>query len=176
VGTDLSAGPATTGTIPVVLCGGEAASGLAEMLHQFLEQTLAGSPRKARRARRLCGEAVFRAAEDEHVCVRIRFAGDRIELSDGSAFGPRDPLITADFLSLAHLTSGQESPFRLLAARRLRARFSPLDVPFLLGVLRLMRIGPATAAAKRRRWGRRLWLLAAAVGGGALYWYVTAAP
>jgi hypothetical protein len=176
VGAHLSVGAATARPIPVVLRDGEEASGLAEILQQLLEQTLAESPRKARRARRLSGEAVFRAAEDEHVCVRIRFAGDRIELSDGSAYGPRDALITADFLSIAHLTSGRETPFRLLAARRLRARFSPRDVPFLLGMLRLMRIGPVTGAARRRRWGRRLWPLAAAAGAGALYWYVTAAP
>lgn len=166
-----------TDTIPVVLHGGEAATGLAEMLHQLLEQTLAASPRNVHRARRLSGEAVFRSAEDEAVAVRIRFAGNRIELSDGAVRGPRDALITADFLSIAHLTSGQEHPLRLLAARRLRARVSPLDVPFLLGLLRLLQSGPPTRPAARRVWVRRLWpAVVLAAGSGALYWYLTATP
>ena len=58
------------------------ASGLAYMLHQFIEQTLDASPDKRRLARKLRGEAIFRAAEDEAIQVRIRFCGDRIELSD----------------------------------------------------------------------------------------------
>ena len=55
----------SNGVMPVMLAGGEEASGLADMLHQFIEQTLADSPRKVRQARRLAGHAVFRAAEDE---------------------------------------------------------------------------------------------------------------
>ena len=157
--------------MPVVLTGGEEASGLADMLHQFLEQTLAESPRKVRQARRLSGHAVFRSAEDEELSVCITFAGDRIELRDGAATALTAPSITADFLTIAHLTAGQESPFRLLAQRKLRARFALRDVPFLFAMLRFMRIEPA-AAAGRARWMPWLWPLAAAVAAGALYWYV----
>ena len=165
----LGTGPAPSGVIPVQLVGGEAASGLADMLHQFIEQTLAASPRKVRQAQRLSGHAVFRSAEDEELCVRIAFAGDRIELRDGGTPDAADAMITADFLTIAHLTSGQEGPFRLLARRKLKVRFSVLQVPFLLGMLRFMQIdtGPTP--------GRWLWPVAAAVAGGALYWYVTAA-
>jgi hypothetical protein len=176
VGSDLSAAE-TTDTIPVVLDGGEEPSGLAEILHQFLEQTLAASPRKVGQARRLSGAAVFRSTEDEDVAVRIRFAGDRIELRDGGSPDPRDPMITADFLTIAHLTSGQGNPFRLLAQRKLRARFSLVDVPFLLGVLRLMRTRPATQREERPSPLGWLWPLAlAAVIGGALYWRFAGAP
>jgi hypothetical protein len=171
VGPDLTDTP-PPGPIPVVLDGAEEASGLAEMVQQFLEQVLAESPRKARRARRLSGAAVLRSAEDEDVAVRIRFAGDRIELSDGAAIGSRDATITADFLTIAHLTSGQESPFRLLADRRLRARFALTDVPFLLGVLSLMRSRPAARAEERKRRRRLLWLaVPAAAGAGVLCWW-----
>src|SRR5512140_1818820 len=107
--------------MPVQLVGGDNVSGLADMLHQFLEQTLAASPRKVRQARRLAGHAVFRAAEDEALCVGITFSGERIELRDGGTPCARDAMITADFLTIAHLTSGQESPFRLLARRNYAA-------------------------------------------------------
>lgn len=161
----------SSGTIPVVLKGAEEASGLAEMVQQFLEQVLAESPRKARRARRLSGAAVLRSAEED-VAVRIHFAGDRIELSDGAPIDSRDATITADFLTMAHLTSGQESLFRLLTDRRLRARFALTDVPFLLGVLSLMRSRPAVRAEERRRRRLLLWLaIPTAAGAGALCWW-----
>lgn len=176
MGSDLSA-PRPAESMPVVLGAGEDASGLAEMLQQFLEQTLAASPRTAQRARRLSGAAVFRAAEDEAVAVRMRFAGDRIELDDGVAAGAVDPTITADFLTIAHLASGQESLVRLLVGRRLRARFSPRDVPFLLGVLRLMQTRAEARPASGPIRLRRLWPVALAVaGGGAVWWWATRAP
>ena len=155
--------------MPVVLSGGEDVSGLADMLHQFIEQTLAESPRKTRQARRLSGHAVFRSAEDEELCVRVSFTGERIELQDGAAAHPGEASITADFLSIAHLTTGQESPFGLLARRKLKVRFSVLQVAFLLGMLRFMRI-----ASERRRaaWVRWTWPAAAAAAAGAIYWYV----
>lgn len=154
--------------MPVVLTGGEDVSGLADMLHQFIEQTLAASPRKVRQARRLAGHAVFRSAEDETLCVGITFAGERIELRDGGTPDAADAMITADFLTIAHLTSGQESPFRLLAQRKLKVRFSVFQIPFLLRMLRFMQIdtGPTL--------GRWLWPVAAAVVGGIVYWYVAA--
>jgi hypothetical protein len=172
VGTHLTSGARADDAMAVVLNGHRKPSGLAEMLRQFIEQTLAESPRKVRQARRLSGQAVFRAAEAEDVFVRIRFAGDRIELDDGGVLDPRDTLVTADFLSIAHLTSGQEGPFGLLARRRLRARFSPSQLPFLLGLVRFMRID----GTRRRAWTSTLWpAIVVAVGVGALYWYATAA-
>jgi hypothetical protein len=155
--------------MPVILTGGEDVSGLADMLHQFIEQTLADSPRKVQQARRLAGHAVFRSAEDEELCVRITFAGDRIELRDGGTPRRGEAMVTADFLTIAHLTSGQESPFRLLAQRKLRVRFPVLQLAFLLRLLRFMQI---ESAQPRTAWSRWTWPAAAAAAAGALYWYV----
>ena len=162
--------------IPVVVNGGEEVSGLAEMLQQFIEQTLAASPRKVQQARRLRGGAVFRSAEDDDVSVRIRFAGDRIELDDGAERGAGDALIRADFLSIAHLTAGQESPFRLLARRRLKVAFSISQLPFTLRMLRFMQIDTAASRELRRlRRARWLWSgAAAALATGAVCWYMIA--
>ncbi|MFI5394008.1 MAG: SCP2 sterol-binding domain-containing protein [Candidatus Binatia bacterium] len=152
----------------VVLSGDEPVSGLTDMLHQFIEQTLAASPRKRQLAQRLSGCTAFRSAEDEDLCVRITFADGRIELRDGTP-KPGDAMITADFLTIAHLTSGQESPLRLLARRKLKARFSVFQIPFLLRMLRFMQIESERPGATPLRWA---WLAAAAAAGGAIYWYV----
>ena len=162
----------TGGAMPVVLRGEEPVSGLADMLHQFIEQTLAASPRKQRLARRLVGAAVFRSAEDEDLCVRITFAGERIELHDGGIPGTGDAMITADFLTIAHLSSGQESPLRLLAQRKLKVRFSLLQIPFLVGMLRFMQIERERRSVSWVRWAGPAAVTALAAG--TLYWYVTA--
>lgn len=160
----------STDRVPVLLSGEEPVSGLAEMLHQFVEQTLAASPRKVRLARRLSGQAVFRSAEDEALCVRISFDGDRVELQDGAAPRAGDAMVTADFLTIAHLTSGQESPLRLLLRRKLKSRFSIRQVPFLIGMLRFMQIESEHDTFAWHRWA---WPTAGAVAAaGALYWYV----
>jgi len=122
------------------------ASGLCHMLQQYFEQMLADSPAKRRLARELRGAAIFRAAEDEAIQVCIRFCGNRIELSDvdeEKAAGIAS--ITADFLTIAHLASGQETPFALLARRRLRVRFRVGEIPFLLRMLGVMRSADVAA-------------------------------
>lgn len=172
-----------TGTTPqdpappsvVVNASGEP-SGLAEMLQQFIEQTIATSPRKARQARRLNGGAVFRSAEDEDVSVRIRFARNRIELDDGATRATGEPLVSADFLTIAHLTSGRESPFRLLAQRKLKVAFSLSQAPFLLRMMRFLQIDTATSQEQRRlRRLRWIWSgTAAALAAGAVCWYMIA--
>lgn len=135
VASSLSARPT------VELIGGESASGLADLLHQFLEQTLQASAEKAARARGLRGDFVVRAAEDESVAVQIAFLGDRIELRDlGPASLPKAPSLRGDFLSVAHVTSGSASPLGLILRGRLSVRFGPAQLPFLWNVLMLMRI------------------------------------
>jgi len=174
VGADLSDGAATGGPVPVVLPDGDQASGLADMLHQFVAQTLADSPRKVQQARRLTGHVVFRSAEDEALCVRITFAGDRIQVQDGGATDAAEAMITADFLTMAHLASGQESPMRLLARRKLQARFSLLQVPFLLGLLRFMHIDGPPRPGARVRWLWPVAVTATVAAAAAGYWYFTA--
>jgi len=170
VGRDLALAERADASIPVTIeqaaDRGEEASGLAHMLHQFLEQTLESSSEKRRLARKLRGEAIFRAAEDEAIRVRIRFRGDCIELSDSGEDGPAGAAsVTADFLTIAHLTSGRESPFALVAARKLHVRFRSGDVAFLWRMLALMRI------ADGRPSRARLWqaVLVGAVLAAAVY-------
>jgi hypothetical protein len=132
--------------VRVVLVEPDAASGLADMLHQYLEQTLVADPGKQRAARAIAGCVVFRTVEDAAVCVTMTFARDRIEVCDGTAV-PGAPAISGDFLSIAHLASGQESPVRLLASRRLRVRARLVHVLLLWRVARLLRTEPDAGEA-----------------------------
>jgi len=153
-------------TIAPALGAEQQVSGLTHMLHQFIEQTLEASPAKRRLAQKLCGEAIFRAAEDEAIQTRICFHGDCIELSDAGEGEPAGAAsLTADFLTIAHLTSGQESPLALLAKRKLRVRFRSGEIAFLLRMFAFMRIANGGAS---RAW---LWraVLASVVLGAVIY-------
>ncbi len=135
----------------VVLGNAEEASGLADMLHQFLQQTLE-SPDKVRQARRLRGQLLFCAAEDPAIRVRIAFSPGAIHIADADDSEQKGPRLTADFLSTAHLTTGEASPFALLARRKITARFGPGHIVFLFRFLSLMRIPAEGQDAPTRRW------------------------
>ncbi len=134
----------------VELLDADSASGLADLLHQFLEQTIEASDEKAEAARALRGKVVVRAAEDEDIAVKILFEGQRIELRDVGAQRDSSPGIQGDFLSVAHVTSGEESPLALVLSRRLRVSFGLLQIPFLVRVLLLMRVDDGRA--RRSPW------------------------
>lgn len=135
------------GPHPVVLRGGETASGLADMLHQYLEQSLVELPGKVHQARRLAGAVHVRVVEDPALCVRIAFAPDGIEIADTTE---ATPSITGDFLTIAHLTAGQESPLALWWSRRLRASFRVAQLLFLVRVLWFMQTPGAERRLRRR--------------------------
>ena len=139
--------------IPIVIeeTGTGGARGLADMLRQLLEQTLADSERKRRLAARMRGRAVFRAEEDDSLRIGLVFCGDHISVEDGAREGG-SASISADFLSIAGLASGRANPIGLLARRRVRVRFRPRDVPFLFRVLILMRSEKAPFVSRRGFW------------------------
>ena len=156
----------------VLAADADQASGLADMLHQFLEQLLDEDPAKARLARRMSGTLLFRAAEDESICVRLSFQRERVEVADHDGAANRWPALTADFLTTAHMTTGEESPFALVARRRMRVRCAPQHAPFLMRVLRLMRIPPRPEIARARRLRWALVLTTATVAAIAAYWWL----
>ncbi len=162
------------------LANPETASGLADMLHQFVAQTLIASPAKTRQARALSGKLYFRAAEDPSLAVRLEFARGRIRVGDVPPEEVGRPALTADFLSIAHMTTGVESPARLLREKRIRADVSLSQGLFLMRALRFMRVEPealrdgvalqARAAAGRRRRLVVALLVAAALGVALVWW------
>lgn len=180
MGSDLTqrgpSGAAPTTAYPVTLHGGEEASGLADMLHQFLSQNLEEQPAKVRQAQRLDGELLFRSAEDEAICVKIAFHRQSIEIEDHAGEAGGLPCITSDFVTTAHLTTGEESPFALLVKRKIRVSFGLGQAWFLLRVLRFMRIpGDARAESARHRRVALVLLVVAALA-AFLVWYLMASP
>lgn len=132
---------------PVDLENADEASGLADMLHQFLQQTVDSSAAKRRAARRLSGTLWFQSAEDMSLVVALTFAKDHIGVMDAPAHSLSPPSLTADFLSTAHITTGEESPFALLRQKKIRARVRLTQALFLMRVLNFMKIEEADASA-----------------------------
>jgi hypothetical protein len=155
-------------TPAVVLADPDSASGLAEMLQQFVEQTLADSATKVTRARALRGALVIRSREDEGVAVRIEFLGDRIELADVGAAVPADlPSITGGFLAVSRVTTGRASPLGAVLRRDLTLHAGLGQMPFMLRVLGLLRVDASPRLRPMSMLVLPLLLLLAA----ALIWY-----
>lgn len=144
--SDGGEGQATLASFPVELENPNDASGLADMLHQFLQQTVESSPTKLRAARKLSGTLWFQSAEDMELVVALTFARDRIGVADAPPAELARPSLTADFLSTAHITTGEESPFALLLQKKISARVRLTQALFLLRVLRFMKIDDADAS------------------------------
>ena len=138
-------------------------SGLADMLHQFLEQVIDEDPNKASQARRISGNMLFRAAEDTSICVRLSFAGEGIEVADHDGTHNRWPALTADFLTTAHMTTGEESPLALVRQKKMQVKCSLWHGLFLLRVLRLMRVPKEGEEQSSRAWPWMLPLVGAIV-------------
>ena len=140
----------------LLVSGQREPSGLADMLQQFLEQILAEDSRKVKQAQKISGSMLFRAAEDRSVCVRLSFAKQHIEISDHDNTPNSWPSLTAGFLATAHMTTGEQSPLALVRQRKMHVQCTPWQAPFLLRVLRLMRVPKDAAERSSRLW---LWIL-----------------
>jgi putative sterol carrier protein len=118
----------------------DATSGLASIVQQFLEQQLADSTRRRRRASRLRGRLGL-TATDYDTSVTVDFRGDEIAISDGSA-GALDATIAGPYQSLTKLLQGRSNPLiehlrgRLKVTSRMRNLFFPFRVH------RLMKLAP----------------------------------
>jgi putative sterol carrier protein len=118
----------------------DATSGLASIVQQFLEQQLADSTRRRRRASRLRGRLSL-TATDYDTSVTVDFRGDEIAISDGSA-GALDATIAGPYQSLTKLLQGRSNPLiehlrgRLKVTSRMRNLFFPFRVH------RLMKLAP----------------------------------
>jgi SCP-2 sterol transfer family len=115
-------------------------SGLASIVQQFLEQQLADSASRRRRAVRLRGRLGL-TATDYHASVTVDFLGDRIAVCDGNA-EPLDASIAGPYRSLTELLQGRGNPLiehlrgRLKVKSRLRNPFLPLRVHRLMKLAR----------------------------------------
>jgi predicted lipid carrier protein YhbT len=117
-----------------------ARSGFASIVQQYLEQQLADSAVRRRRAARLSGRLGL-IATDYGASVTVEFSGSRISVRDGTA--PRlDASIAGPFKLLTALLQGTANPLvehlrgRLRVSSKLKTFFLPLRVH------RLMKLPP----------------------------------
>ena len=117
-----------------------ATSGLASIVQQFLEQQLADSTHRRRRASRLRGRLGL-TATDYDTSVTVDFRGDEIEISDGS-IGPLDATIAGPYQSLTKLLQGRSNPLIEHLRGRLKVTSRMRDPFFPFRVHRLMKLAP----------------------------------
>jgi hypothetical protein len=126
-----------------------AESGLANIVQQFLKQSLDDSDQRRRRARRLRGRVAMTAA-DHGVTVTLDFRGEEVVVWDGE-HGPLQASIAGSYQALLGLLQGEGNPLLEHLRGRLRVR-SSLRTPFFpLQVHNLMKLPPQARGQRRTR-------------------------
>ena len=123
--------------VRVALAAGEEASGLANMIGQYIEQILADSPEKRREAAALRGRLGLRAREgDVAVCIVLDEGGIVIEegLTDA------DAVIAGEVEFLMHVLAGRRNPIWELGGGHVAIRPSLQRPLFAYRAYRLMRL------------------------------------
>ncbi len=97
----------TNGIVPVHVVAGDEASGLANIIGQYLGQLLDDSPEKRSEAARLRGRLGLRAREGD-VAVTIVFADGTIAIEEG--LQEPDSVIGGEVEFLMHMMAGRANP------------------------------------------------------------------
>jgi hypothetical protein len=126
-----------------------AESGLANIVQQFLEQSLDESEPRRRRARRLRGRVAMTAADHE-VTVTLDFRGEEILVWDG-AQEPLQASIAGPHRALVGLLQGEGNPLMEHLRGRLRVRSSLRKPFFPLQVHNLVKLPPEERGQRRAR-------------------------
>ena len=125
------------GHAPVRLIAGEQASGLANIVGQYLEQLLGDSPRKRFEAAALRGSLGLLAREGD-VAITIVFSDDGIRIEEGLS-GP-DAVISGEVEALMHVLAGRANPAWAVAARSMAFRPGLRQPLFVYRAYKLMRL------------------------------------
>ncbi len=126
-----------------------AESGLANIVQQFLEQSLDESESRRRRARRLRGRVAMTAADHE-MTVTLDFRGEEVVVWDG-AQEPLQASIAGPHRALVGLLQGEGNPLLEHLRGRLRVRSSFRKPFFPLQVHNLMKLPPEERGQRRTR-------------------------
>ena len=98
---------ARNGHLPVTIAAGEEASGLANIVGQYLEQVLGDSPEKRFEAAALRGSLGLLAREGD-VAITIVFGDDGIAILEG--LQQPDAVISGEVEALMHILAGHANP------------------------------------------------------------------
>ena len=107
------------GQSPVRLIAGEQASGLANIVGQYLEQLIGESPQKRSEADALRGNLGLLAREGD-VAITIVFSDDGICIEEG--LSEADAVISGKVEQLMHVLAGRANPVWAVAGGRMAFR------------------------------------------------------
>jgi putative sterol carrier protein len=125
-------------SLPRVQLSENAESGFANIVAQFMEQSLSESERKRRQAAGLRGSVVM-TASDHEATITLGFDNGTISVWDGER-GDSDAAITGPYQTLVDLIQGERHPLVEHLRGRIRVR-SRLSKPFMpLRVHNLMKL------------------------------------
>ena len=127
----------------------EAESGLANIVQQYLEQSLEESDPRRRRALKLRGRVAMTAADHE-ITVTLDFRGEEIVVWDGEQ-RPLQASIAGPHRALVGLLQGKGNPLLEHLRGRLRVRSSLRKPFFPLQVHNLMKLPPEERGQRRTR-------------------------
>ncbi len=109
----------TNGTVPIRAVAGDEASGLANIITQYLEQLLGDSAEKRAAASSLRGRLGMNARESD-VAVTIVFADGAIEIEEG--LQEPDAVIGGELEFLMHMMAGRANPAWEMLNRKMTIR------------------------------------------------------
>ncbi len=127
----------TTGSIPVIVVAGDEASGLANIIGQYLEQLLGDSAEKRADASSLRGRLGMSAREGD-VAVTIVFEGENIAIEEG--LQDPDAVIGGELEFLMHMMAGKANPAWEMLSRKMTMSASVRRPMFAYQAYRLMRL------------------------------------
>ncbi len=127
----------TNGSIPVIVVAGDEASGLANIIGQYLEQLLGDSVEKRADASSLRGRLGLHAREGD-VAVTIMFEGDNIAIEEG--LQNPDAVIGGDIEFLMHVMAGRANPAWEMLSRNMTIGARVRRPMFAYQAYRLMRL------------------------------------
>ncbi len=127
----------TNGRVRIKIVAGDDASGLANIIAQYLEQVLEDSAEKRAEASALEGRLGLQAREGD-VAVTIVFAGDSIEIEEGL----RDPdaVIGGELEFLMHVMAGKANPAWEMLTRKMTIGLGVQRPMFAYQAYSLMRL------------------------------------
>lgn len=140
---DLSGSGATLRAVaaaPQVHLDEAADSGFANIVQQYLQQSLDESEKRRRRARQLRGRMAM-IATDHGQTVTLVFTGDEVAIQDGER-GPLDASIRGAYPTLVDLIQGEASPLVSHLTGRIKVTSSFSKPFFPLHVHNLMKLEP----------------------------------
>ena len=127
----------TNGSISVSVVAGDEASGLANIIGQYLEQLLGDSAEKRADASSLRGRLGMRAREGD-VAVTIVFEGENIAIEEG--LQDPDAVIGGELEFLMHMMAGKANPAWEMLSRKMTLSANVRRPMFAYQAYRLMRL------------------------------------